>query len=145
VSEPLIEAAAILAAGSGEPRRVVPFVPRWPKGRPAPNKGWKMARVNGWGPLHDQRSKLSKRVKAIERQLRKEYMITKPLWRDRISKAAVFQALAEEMLSQIGKLPSATPPRASKLQRTSDHLLRYVPVRPERKPQDLADVLRSTR
>lgn len=110
--------------------------PPWPKGKPHPTRGRKMA-----NPITDRRSKLRRRVEVIEKALRREYLTNRPLWRDRLKKAAEYQALAEQIFGKIGLDPTCTPPRAAKLQRTADAFVKYVPKRPPRRAPDLATAL----
>ena len=90
-----------------------------------------------WGDFTDARSRLSRRARTIERELRREHRTSTALWRRRLLQAARFAALAEKILETFGHDPAATPQRAAKLQGTSERLLRQVPLR-TREPGDLA-------
>ena len=116
------------------------------RGHPPSTKGVRSAWAGGWGILSDRRSRLSKLAERIERALRLEHLITRPLWKARIRQAARYMALAEAMLDRVGVESGATPARASKLQRTADHLVKSVPLRPKRRrEEDLGAALARTR
>jgi hypothetical protein len=110
-------------------------------GQAPPNKGRREPWAGGWGVLGDKRSRVAKLARTIERSLRQEYRASRPLWKARLQTAAEFTALGRAMLDAVGRDPAATAARASKLLRTSDHLLRDIPKRPPRRATDLAAAL----
>src|SRR5215831_8901540 len=61
-----------------------------------------------WGSLGDPTSRLGRLVAEIERQLRDEYDVTRPLWADNVRAAAEFRALAQRTRSLLGIDPRAT-------------------------------------
>jgi len=116
------------------------------RGKPPSTKGVRSSWAGGWGILADRRSRLSKLAERLERSLRLEHLVTRPLWKARIRQAARYMALAEAMLDRVGVEPGATPARASKLQRTADHLVKTVPKRPARaRSEDLGAALARAR
>jgi len=98
--------------------------------------------VGTWGDFTDARSRLSRRARIIERELRREHRTNTALWRRRLQQAARFAALAEKILETFGQDPVATPQRAAKLQGSSERLLRQVPLR-TREPRDLAQQIQA--
>jgi len=79
-----------------------------------------------WGSLGDPTSRLGRLVAEIERQLRDEYDVTRPLWADNVRAAAEFRALAQRTRSLLGIDPRATLRSATAATAAAEKLLAKV-------------------
>lgn len=73
----------------------------WPVGQPAHNRGQHAPWVGGWGDFRDQRSRVSKLARSVEKELRQRFVVKDAVTAILAKQAARCAALAECLGDQL--------------------------------------------